>query len=70
MLINRNDAIFYRTKNKNIGYGFLSFARKYEKQLLDKGLDASKKVVYEVGEDLGNKIVDAVTKSNDVNIEK
>ena len=52
------------------GYGFLSFARKYKKQLLDKGLDASKKVVYEVGENLGNKIVDAVTKSNDVNIEK
>ena len=23
-------------------YGFLSFTRKYEKQLLDKGLDASK----------------------------
>ena len=25
------------------GYGFLSFARKYKKQILDKGLDASKK---------------------------
>ena len=24
------------------GYGFLSFARKYKKQILDKGLDASK----------------------------
>ena len=24
-------------------YGFLSFARKYKKQILDKGLDASKK---------------------------
>ena len=37
---------------------------------MNKGLDASKKVVYEADEDLGNKIVDAVTKSNDVNIEK
>ena len=24
-------------------YGFLSFARKYKKQILDKGLNASKK---------------------------
>ena len=39
-------------------------------QLLDKGLDGSKKVVYKAGEYLGNKIVDAVTKSNDDNIEK
>ena len=43
----------YRTKDKKIcykGYGFLSFARKYKKQLLDAGLDslktASKKVVH------------------------
>ena len=27
------------------GYGFLSFVRKYKKQLLDTRLDASKKVV-------------------------
>ena len=59
-----------RTRKYVKGYGFLSFARKYKKQLLDKGLYASKKVVYEVGEDLGSKTVDAVTKSNDVNIEK
>ena len=54
-------------------YGFLSFARKYKK-LLDTGLDAvktaSKKVVHKAGEYLGNKITDAVTKSNDDNIEK
>ena len=51
-------------------YGFSSFARKYQKQLLDKGLDASKKVVHKAGEYLGNKIADAVTKSNDDNIAK
>ena len=28
------------------GYGFLTFARKYKKQLMDTGLDASKKVVH------------------------
>ena len=32
-----------RTRKNVKGYGFLSFATKYEKQLLDKGLDASKK---------------------------
>ena len=36
------------------GYGFLSFARKYKKQLLDRGIDAletaSKKVVHKTGE--------------------
>ena len=52
------------------GYGFLSFARKYKKQLLDKGLYTSKKVVLKADEYLGNKIADAVTKSNDDNIEK
>ena len=49
------------------GYGFLSFARKYKKQVLDTGLDAvkagSKKVVHKAGEYIGNKIADAVTKS-------
>ena len=52
------------------GYGFLSFARKYETQVLDTGPDASKKVVHKTGESLGNKIAEAVTKSNDDNIEK
>ena len=52
------------------GYGFLPFARKYKKQLLDTGLDASKKVVRKASEFIGNKTADAVTKSNDDNIEK
>ena len=34
LLINKDDAIFYRTKNKKIfkGYGFLSFVTKYKKK--------------------------------------
>ena len=43
--MNGNEAIFYRTKNKKICYkehGFLSFARKYKKQVLDTGLDSLK----------------------------
>ena len=47
-----------RTKKCVKGYGFLLFARKYKKQLLDKGLDASKKVAHKVGEYLGNKIAE------------
>ena len=43
--------------------------RKYKKQLLDTGLDAVKaafeKVVHKAGEFIGNKVADAVTKSND-----
>ena len=46
------------------GYGYLSFSRKYKNQLFDTGLDASKKVFHKAGEYLGNKIADAVTKSN------
>ena len=37
---------------------------------MDKGLDASKKLVHKAGEYLGNKIADAITESNDDNIEK
>ena len=37
---------------------------------MNTGLDASKKVVHRAGEFLGNKILDAVTKSNDDNLEK
>ena len=59
-----------RTRKYVKGYWFLSFARKYKKQLMDKGLDASKKVVYKAGKYLGNKIAAAITKSNDDNIEK
>ena len=46
------------------GYGFLFFARKCEKQLLDTRLNASKKVVHKWSEFIGNKITGAVTKSN------
>ena len=67
-----------RTRKYVKGYGFLSFARKYKKQLLNTGQDASNKVVHKAGKFLGNKIADAVlsktlatrTKSNDGNIEK
>ena len=59
-----------RTRKYVKGYGFLSFARKYKKQLLDKGLDASEKVVHKANEFIGKKFADAVTKSNDYNIEK
>ena len=59
-----------KTRKYVKGYGFLSLARKYKKQILDKGLDASKKVVHKAGEFIGNKIADAVIKSNDDNIEK
>ena len=51
-----NGRILYRIKNKKYvqGYGFLSFTRKYKKQLFDTGLDAlktaSKKVVHKTGE--------------------
>ena len=55
-------------------YGFLSFKRKYKKQLLYTGINSlktvSKKVVHEVGEFLGNIIADIVTKSNDKEIVK
>ena len=59
-----------RTRKQAKGYGFLLFATKYKKQLLDTGLNASKKAVHKAGEFLGNKIADAVTKSNDDNIVK
>ena len=52
------------------GYGFLSFARKYKKQILDEGLDASKTVVHKAVKFIGNKIGGAVTKSNDEEIVK
>ena len=59
-----------RTRKYVKGCGFLSFARKYKNQIMDKGLDASKKVVHKAGEFIRNKIADAVTKSNDDNIKK
>ena len=58
-----------RTRKYVEGYGFLSFPRKYKKQLLDTGLDslkiASKKLVHKTGEFSENRIAEAVTKSND-----
>ena len=63
-----------RTRKYVKGYGFLSFTRKDKKQLLDAELDSlkttSKNVVQRAGEFLGNKIADAVTKSNDDKIVK
>ena len=47
-----------RTRKYVKGHGFLSFVRKYKKQLLDTGPDAvktaSKKVVQKAGEFIGN----------------
>ena len=52
------------------GYRFLSFARKYKKQVLHRGLDSlknsSKKVVYKTGESLGNKIACKIVKPKHV----
>ena len=67
-----------RTRKYVKGYGFLSFARnlsnKYNKQLMDTGLDSlktdSKKVVHKTGEFLGNKIADTVANSYDNKIVK
>ena len=41
-----------------------------QKNIKKHWLNASKKFVYKAGEFLGNKILDAITKSNDDNIEK
>ena len=65
----RRFSIEPRTRKYVQRYGFLSFARKYVKQLLDTRLDPvktnSKKVVHKASKFLENKIADAVTKSND-----
>ena len=53
-----------RTRKYIKGYGFLSFARKYINQIVDKGLNASIKVVDKTGKFIWNEIADAVTKSN------
>ena len=47
------------------GYEFLSFVRKYQKQILDRRLDGSNKVVHKAGEFIGNKIAYTVTESRD-----
>ena len=55
-------------------YGFLLFARKYKKQLLDTWLDpvttASKKALHKAGEFIGNKIADAVTRLSNYKVVK
>ena len=58
-----------RTRKYVKGYGFLSFERKYKKQLLNTGQDAvktaSKNVNHGAGEFLGNKTADVVIMSID-----
>ena len=67
-------SIEQRTRKYVQGYRFLSFARKYKKQLLHTELDALKtateQVVHKTGEFLENKIAHAVTKSRDDKIVK
>ena len=80
LLLNlRNATTFWysvepRTRYYAQGFGFLSFARKYKKQLLDTVLHAvktgSKKVVHKADELIENKTADAVTKSNYAKIVK
>ena len=43
-------------------FGFLSFSKKYKKQLLETGLNASEKVVHKAGEYIENRIADAEIK--------
>ena len=50
--------------------GFLSFARKYKKNLLNTELDAVKINPKKTGESLVNKTADSATNSNDKKIEK
>ena len=61
-------SIELRTKKYVKEHEFLSFARKYKKQLLYIRLDslkaASKKEIHKAGEFLGNKVADTVTKSS------
>ena len=45
-----------RTRKQAKGYGFLSLVRKYKKQLLETGVNASKKVVHKAGEFLEIKL--------------
>ena len=63
-----------RTRKHVKGYGFLSFAREYKKQLLATGPDslktASKKVVHKPAEVavefIGNKVADKIVKPKHV----
>ena len=57
-----------RTRKYVKRYGFLWFAKKYKKLLLDTGLDSlkttSKNAVRKTSEFIGNKIADSISKSN------
>ena len=57
-----------KTRKYAKGYGFLSFRKKFKKQILYKGLHASKKVVHKAHEFVGNKIADVVTQPNNDSI--
>ena len=61
-----------RTRRNVKKYRFLSFSRKYRKQLLDTDSlkHASKKAVHQSFEFLGNTIVGKIIKSNDDKIMK
>ena len=67
-------SIELRTRKYVKWYGFLSFARKWRKQLLDMGLDSlktsSKKVVNKTVEFVRNEIADVVTNLYDDKIMK
>ena len=66
----RRYSIEPRTRKYVKGYGFLSFARKYRKQLMDNGLDALKtafkKVVHKTRQFLGERITDKIVKPKHV----
>ena len=59
-----------RTRKYVKEYGLLLLAKKYKKQLMNTELKASKGVVQKAGKFIKNKIADAVSTSNDNNIEK
>ena len=76
LLVNRNGALCYRTKNKKIGQRVWIFAicKKSVRQIWEKllntatktGLDAAKKVVHKTveatGEFIGNKMAEKIVK--------
>ena len=67
----RRYSIEPRTRKYVKGGGFLSFSRKHKNNTgVDVLKNASKKLVHETGEFLGNQIADAVSKSNDDKIAK
>ena len=66
----RNYSIEQTARKYAKEHGFLSFARKYKKQLLDTGLDFlktdSKKIVHKASEFIGNEIADKIVKQKHV----